>query len=289
MKNFNKVLAAMSTREEDKKIAGYLDFLSPLLGIREVCNFHVFASEYLYEELNEYSPGKGIEFIKTIEKNMAEQMDGIYRHISKKTNEVAVGRPLHELKNKTETWGADLIALGKPEKGHSTLAKKVVRHIGTNVLVVPDGADIKLGHILVPVDLSEHSGKVLRTALDLQEKAGDEVKITCLNIFDVPMLPIYNTFASEARFGEYVRAQNQKAFDKFIDQYAGEDKHRLECVLLEEVIDRPSQYILEYINENDVDFVVMGTHSHSAFDAFLGSNVERVLTENNKTPLLLVK
>ncbi|HHM20557.1 MAG TPA: hypothetical protein ENJ20_00915 [Bacteroidetes bacterium] len=289
MKKINKILAGMSATGLDAGVAAYLNFLASKIPIKEVLNFHVFPSEYLFSALSRQSPVEGPKIIHTIQKAIAENVEKQYKYIPNVGTGVVVGTPLQEFKKTAKTWNPDLIALGKPEKGHGTLAKNILRHIDRNVLIVPEKATRQLSHILVPVDLSEYSGEVLQRAIALKKQLGEDVALTCYHAYNVPLLPAYSVFETEARFHQFMLNEVKEAFDKFINKYAGEERIEVKTVLEEEMVDRPSRYILNYAKKHGADFLLMGAQSHSWAEKFLGSTTERTINHTEAIPVLVMK
>jgi nucleotide-binding universal stress UspA family protein len=289
MKSFKKVLAGMANREVDVSTAAYLNFLTSKVSIEEIRNFHVFVSKYLVDHLNEHAPNQGDELLERIEKTLDEKLRESYTAVPKVTSHIRIGLPLRAIESEAKEWNTDLVALGKLKNTNGTFAKNIIRYVECNLLVIPEAATHSLSHILVPVDLSEHSGKILQTALNIQKLAGNEIKITCLHTFDFPDIAFYTVDRTEDKFEQGIRSRMEDAFDKFIMKYTKNHDTNIDKVLIRETIHRPHKYILEYIEKNDVDFVIIGTKSHSAFDAFLGSTAEKVIAKNDKVPLLIIK
>lgn len=60
---------------------------------------------------------------------------------------------------------------------------------------------------------------------------------------------------------------------------------RIKTAVLEGEAD---EAILEYVNENKMDLLVIGTHSHSSFENVLMGNTAVKIVKHTKTPLLVV-
>lgn len=289
MIRFKKVLAGMAIDEKDKVIVAYLDFLGTKLGIEEVCNFHSFVVNHIYKNLDLHHDGTGDELLELIEKWLDNDVKNCYRNIPEVSSDIAVGRVDKALLQKLASWNSDLIVLGKLEGGNIILALNVIRFLPSNTLLIPETAKHTLSHILVPVDLSAHSAKLIDAALAIQKKNGTEVKITCFHAFDPPYLPYYATLKTEEKFKAGYTARFKLALKNFIQEHAGADATKIEMVVFEETIAIPSRAILEYMKHQEVDFLIMGTHSHSGFDGVLGSTIEKVMAKNDKVPMLIIK
>lgn len=289
MKKFKKVIAGMANRENDNSIAAYLNFLTSKIPILEVLNFHFFTTKYLYDHLNKSDANLGDELLKRIEIRMGQNLEAIYTAIPIVNNHVRLGDAFRTMKSEINDTGADLIALGKLKNTHGTMAKNIMRFVECNILVIPEGASHSLTNILVPVDLSEHSEKILKAAIDLQKSMGNEIKITCLHASNSFDLTHYYLDLIGTEYEDEDATETELEFDEFVKKNINGNIAKIEKVLIKKVINSPSQTILDYIDANEVDLVIMGTKSHTSIDAFLGSTAEKVISKNDKVPILVLK
>ena len=145
--------------------------------------------------------------------------------------------------------------------------------------------------ILIPIDASEHSARAVEMGREFAKSFGSNVVI--LNVLDI-ILPI-----STYELNQYVQAGGsipdiydtaKVEADKLLENAKksfGDMAAKVETVTLE---GDTSNKIIEYINDNDFDMVIMGSHGMSApFKYFLlGSVTSRVL-HHVKTPVLVVR
>ena len=286
----NAVVAVDNT-DADRHVAQYLRFLTRQLPIQNLYNLHVFTRQDFLRDFNRQHESDGEQAVKeALRRQLRERTGQQLAELPNVSYDVAVGSVTREIIDFARDKQADLIVVGKTEVGQGTHAKKLSRHVQVNTLVVPEGATEELNHILVPVDFSEHSGKVLQTAIALAQSCRETPRISCLHVYEMPDLSSYDLSMTPEKFHEYVEKGISERFDEFLDQYAGEDALDIETVLTEEMRPSIARYILEYADENEVDFIVMGNKGHSGLDAiFLGSTAERVIARNHDAALLLVK
>ncbi|MDJ0974235.1 MAG: universal stress protein [Planctomycetota bacterium] len=126
-------------------------------------------------------------------------------------------------------------------------------------------------NILVPIDFSDPSAKILNTAL---RAASDEGKLTLLHV--VEYLPL----VTESTFGVYphrkdleqIKNLSRRKLEAAARQHPD---HAFELLVRE---GKPASAILESVAELGPDLVVMGTHGRSRLDHLLiGSVAERVV------------
>ena len=125
--------------------------------------------------------------------------------------------------------------------------------------------------ILVPIDFSDPSAKILNTAL---RASSDDGKLTLLHV--VEYLPL----VTESFFGVYphrkeveqIKDLSRQKLEAAARQHPD---HTFELVVRE---GKPASAILEAVAEIGPDLVVMGTHGRSRLDHLLiGSVAERVV------------
>ena len=204
--------------------------------------------------------------------------------------EVKKGDRLEGIIKDAEKVYADLLVLGKKEIGHTVFIKNLVRKIKCSTLVVPEKAKHQLKKILVPIDFSTHSIKALHTAIGIAKQLVEPAQVICLNVFEMPSFASFNITKTREQFYRMVAEDRLEAFDAFLDNHAPEEKDRLQKILLQKEMPWVPQYILEYANGNEIDFIVMGAKGHSKVELlFIGSVTEKLLMINNSIPTLVVK
>lgn len=140
--------------------------------------------------------------------------------------------------------------------------------------------------ILVPCDFSEHAVNAFRTALDICAQSRGEVHL--LNVMELPIM--YDSVLMPAlNFEEEtintMREGALKQFDKLRDKYA-KDGQRVKS---EVNFGTVAANIASYIEEKQIDVVVMGSQGASGMkEVFVGSNAEKVV-RTSPVPVLVVK
>jgi nucleotide-binding universal stress UspA family protein len=282
MFSIKKIIVVDSGFTKEKKLADYLDFLATKIIIKKIFYLHILKSTTY--NLSE----KILNILKeTIESERITPFLKTYKNVDNIEGEVVSGKAISELKHCFDKEKANLIVIQNIKNSHH-LIKNVVRHIDCNMLFVPKNARQELKTILIPVDLSEHSNKLLDTAIDMQKQSKDKYKIICYHAYEIPDVPYYNILRTEKQMQLETREIVNETFNKFISKYRQKGLD-IVPVLYQEANSWPSYYILKYIKDHSVDLVIMGAHNHSKFDTWLGSTVEKVITKNNKCPMLIVK
>ncbi|HEY5750727.1 MAG TPA: universal stress protein [Chryseolinea sp.] len=140
--------------------------------------------------------------------------------------------------------------------------------------------------ILVPCDFSKPAINAFRFALDIAFQSGGSVHL--VNVIELPVLhdtvimPVLNF---EQKLLDDLKENGEKSFAKITEKYKSNE------VAVKTVVEFGSVHakIQDYIVEQGIDLVVMGSHGASgAREFFIGSNAERIV-RNSTAPVLVLK
>lgn len=131
---------------------------------------------------------------------------------------------------------------------------------------------MKFDHILVPIDFSERS-RVLNEQVEwLAARFGS--RVTLLHVFEIPA-SWYGACEASYINTECFTALSDSARQRLREYVIHVPEPRVERVLVE---GNPAAEIMNWIDEHDVDLVMMGTHGYGALQGWiLGSVTEKVL------------
>jgi nucleotide-binding universal stress UspA family protein len=156
-------------------------------------------------------------------------------------------------------------------------------------------------HFLVPTDFSEPADAAFAKAVELATFTGAKVTLfhviytekineTLLGLDAMEYLTrVMNTPTEQAPYSptlasERLRQEAEERLSKAIADKGGKAK-----VYLAVAEGRPSTEILDFIQKNDVDLVVMGTHGRGAIGkALLGSVADNVIRQAD-CPVMVVR
>jgi nucleotide-binding universal stress UspA family protein len=124
--------------------------------------------------------------------------------------------------------------------------------------------------ILVPTDGSDGAAKAVEHAIELANWDG-----AALHTAYVVSTRDVGADASEWDVPETLEEAAEAAIDDVIDRAEAADVDTIEATIARGV---PYRAILDYVDEHDIDLVVMGTHGRTGLDRYLlGSVTERVV------------
>lgn len=139
--------------------------------------------------------------------------------------------------------------------------------------------------ILVPCDFSEQAINAFRMAIDLAERSKGEVHL--LHVIEVPVMHdslLMPTLSFEATLLTELNDNAESQFKKLTTEIPSEAP-----VLTKNVFGNASLMILDYITENKIELVVMGTKGASGLrELLIGSNAERIV-RRSPCPVITVR
>jgi nucleotide-binding universal stress UspA family protein len=140
--------------------------------------------------------------------------------------------------------------------------------------------------ILVPCDFSKPAVNAFRLACDLASQSKGTVHL--LNVIEMPMMhdtvlmPVLNF---EQELFKELREKADKEFKKITEKYKTDGVK----VVSKVEIGLPARMILDYIKDNNIDIIVMGSHGATGLrEFFIGSNAEKIV-RNSPIPVLVAK
>jgi nucleotide-binding universal stress UspA family protein len=140
--------------------------------------------------------------------------------------------------------------------------------------------------ILVPCDFSEQAVSAFRFAIDLALQSNGEVHL--LNVVEVPVMHdtvLMPVLSFEEALLQELREKAEKEFKKLKDKYAKEGPK----VKTKVAVGPTFRMILDYIDEQEIELVVMGTKGASGVrELLIGSNAEKVV-RSAPCPVIAVK
>jgi nucleotide-binding universal stress UspA family protein len=126
--------------------------------------------------------------------------------------------------------------------------------------------------ILIPTDGSDHSVRAAEHGAFLARAFDAEVHL--INVFDVQgAAGVFDAGGVDSEFVDRLKAESERTVDEL--EAVVSDAARLQTAT---VRGEPSETILEYAAEHDVDMIAMGTHGRTGVNRYIaGSVAERVI------------
>ncbi|HIJ78644.1 MAG: universal stress protein [Desulfobulbaceae bacterium] len=138
--------------------------------------------------------------------------------------------------------------------------------------------------IMVPVDFSGNSQKILRSAVDFAEKFNAELSVIfVVQSFDdysgffVPHMPI-------AQFEDEMIESAKVKMKSFVAETIAPSVPQSTAILSGDVVDE----INSYAAENSIDLIVMGTHGYKGLEKILFGSVAEKVVKTAPCPVLTI-
>ncbi|MFB6086430.1 MAG: universal stress protein [Halodesulfurarchaeum sp.] len=137
-------------------------------------------------------------------------------------------------------------------------------------------------NVLVPIDGSAQSKRAIEyTAETLEPDA-----VTLLHVID-PVEAGYSAAATMPGYSEeWYENRKEEAASLFEDAEAPLAEYEVETAI---EVGRPSRTIVSYVEDNDVDHVVMGSHGRSGVTRILLGSVAESVVRRSPIPVTIVR
>jgi nucleotide-binding universal stress UspA family protein len=206
--------------------------------------------------------------------------------------EVVQGTPYREIIDYAETHGVDLVVI--PTHGRRGLERfllgstteRVVRRADVPVLTIRPDDDIAITHpyenVLVPTDGSDCANQALAIGVDVAD--AEEAVLHLLSVVAMPSL------GADARPDIQMEMLEDSAHELLDEAEAFTTNAGVE-VASKDAEYGPSIHkaILTYIEKQDIDLVVVGTHGRTGFDRYVLGSVTDYLIRTSPIPVLTVR
>lgn len=214
------------------------------------------------------------------------------------TTELVYGRPVHVIPRFVESNGIDEVVIGSRGRDGTarlllgSVAETVVRRVPVPVTVVRStGEDdesraVPPEHVLVPFDQSVCSRRALEYAFEQFPAA----TVTALFV-TYPKIEAYEQIESGDDLGNVIPGsaaaeQDTDTVFEMAKQIGERHERRIETAT---EAGEPSREILDWINENDIDHVVIGCHGRDGVARWLLGSVAETIVRRAPTSVTTVK
>jgi nucleotide-binding universal stress UspA family protein len=140
--------------------------------------------------------------------------------------------------------------------------------------------------ILVPCDFSDPAVQAFKFAVDIAKESRGEVIL--LNVVELPVMHesvLMPTLSFEEAFIKDMKAHAEKNFAKMKDKWAKEGPKVTSFV----EFGGATPTIRDFVKDNKIDLLVMGTHGASGLkEFFVGSNTEKIVRTAG-VPVIAIK
>jgi len=204
---------------------------------------------------------------------------------------VRTGIPHQEILQYASQQGIDLIAMGTHGRTGieryllGSITEKVVRLSDIPVLTVraePDGTvTYPYADILIPTDGSEQAAAAIDVGVDITSNY--DARLHALSVVEPIAMGV--DFQSADVF-ELLEEAAQSAVDSVEKKASQASLSKVETAVK---YGHPYREIHSYVDANDIDLVVMGTHGRSGLERYLLGSVTEKVVRTSAVPVLTVR
>jgi len=272
----------------DQSVLTYASYVSELLGVQKVYFTHITPKIALDDDfLKEYD----LPNLSNDEKIIEKMKDIVEYNFSYKGAEIDFsvheGNITEEFLHWINIKEIDLIFVGRKKTmgGSGLIPSRIARHSNASILFVPENANNTIENIVVPIDYSEYSRNALDFAINLNSKNNNKSKITCENVYHVP-LGFYKTGKSYEEFAQIMLKNTEKDYLQFVKEQ--KDLFSVHYSLDDDT--SPADKIYEFADSSKADLIIMGGKGRTFTSSVLiGSVAEKLIGYDADIPLLILK
>ena len=281
MRLLEKVLVAVDFSTTSKSLEKNARFVSKFF------NSKIFLVHVLPESVKE------LKSFNLIENSAREELDKISTTFEKEGLDVqdkiiTYGEQCDRIVRLGERIGVNAIIIGYGEKkdGDYLLgsnACKIIKKSDKPIWVFRDEEVGSVTKIICPVDFTEASKRVLNNAIVIAHKFNAELDVLHVGVLD------YSGFSSISfpyeGMLEYTLREASVLLDRFLEDFKFTNLVWRKNV----AAGKPSKEILNFINKNNSNLLIIGSHGRSGINKLLMGSVASRVIRNSPIPFITMK
>ncbi|WP_248910226.1 universal stress protein [Halocatena marina] len=217
------------------------------------------------------------------------------------STELTEGKPTVQISEYADEQDSDLIVLGR--QGLTGLGRRllggvteqVLSRSDVPVLVVPDidhkgKTEIDYSRVLITTDGSKNAEVAIPHGIEITRRYDSNVHV--LNVVDLQAAGgVFNAGGLEKEFIERLDARGQEAVDSVADKIEESDSDLTVKTAVKQMasFERTAAGVCEYVEENKIDFIIMGSHGRSNLERQLLGSVASTVLRTVDVPVLVIK
>lgn len=288
---FNRLMIGVDFSEMDETLLNYANFLTRVLNVTDVYLMHI---EPKLEISPELAKKYGFEIDDTGIERYVDKMKALAeKHMLGCTAELHYSVHEGKVQEKLTHWiqekSIDLILVGRKinQQTSRIIPRRLIERTNASIIFITQSTTTKIDNIHVAVDYSKYSKNALLAAIDVADDIPNEVKITCENVYSVP-LGYYKTGKTFEEFSKIMKSNAENDYKEFIDEV--KPKMSVTAHFDLDTNDNPADEISKFAIEDKADLIVIGAKGRTFGSSILmGSVTEKLVSLNIDIPLMVVK
>ncbi len=292
METTEKVLVCLDFSQADTTLIAYADFLTDLMPIKEITFFHVEKEMDLPDELQRILAAEEQSFDDFL---LAKMKESVTKILAEKKNDYQVhyvlkkGAPMEQVVKYAHVEDTDLVLIGRKNKseGSGILLTRLARKIHCSFIIVPEETELFLDDILVCADFSEWSKRALECAVEISSH-DERTAVYCQHIYEVP----HGYHKIGKSFTEFAKIMKKHALRRYQEFIKNIDKKGVTVapIITLHKHGNDTSIIKDTASSVGANLVILGSKGKTFTSSiFLGSFAEKLVREDFKMPLMIVK
>ncbi len=285
-------MAALDFSEQDNEIIKYAIFLAQRQPCHKIYFIHIDDSRGIPDEVRDEIYGMPESDIETHLINQIKKEVAPYHTDNQGYNIeylLEKGSPLDRLIHASAREKVDWVMVGKKSEcaGSGNMLARFTRRSKCSVLIVPYDSQLLLHNLLVCIDFSKNSEFALNAAIHFAEGI-DSASIYCHHVYRVPTG--YHKTGKKFEEAAHIMKKNSKIkFKEFMSQVDTKGIEVTPIFSLDET-GESAKLTKETAESIHADMVFVGSKGRTfAASIFLGSFSEKLIHQNSKIPLAIIK
>ncbi|PZX48666.1 universal stress protein [Algoriphagus chordae] len=286
MKPLKNIGIFLDLSETDEFLLSYFKKLDDVFEFDSLTLVHFVALESDSADLTSLTQQLPKPLEEVIEDEVLELVEKVFG--KKKSSihiKIEMGGKLDSLIKWLDSQPFNMLVLGKKakEEGTGVFSSKVIRLTNSDCLFVPEGAKTEFESIVLALDFSDYTEKVILRGMNLSKKLSS--KLMPLHILKAGY-QYFPYFKNQEKYQNSLRVKAENTFKK-IQKKTGLSE-ALICV--EDSGNHISRSIHEYAAKQQANLIIIGNKGNAdADDLLIGSVAERLTYAERKVPILIVK
>jgi nucleotide-binding universal stress UspA family protein len=283
---FKQILVALDLTEMDDFLLRYVLFLVKKFRTERIYFVHNIKRHDLPEAIDDLLIEIGKPLEQLITEELKEKVESVFSE-SNVAQSILVKHSdstAHTLTEIAKELTVDTIILGKKNafKGTGLQVDKILQLTNQSVLLVPDYGFDNITNLVVPIDFSKHSKKLLNIAQDIANTA--VANLETVHVYELPRW--FFPYVPEEKANVSLLKDAEKSYQKLV---ATTDLKDVKCMFFSGKDKGVAKTIKAYAVKQKADFVILGSKGKNQLTGFqLGSVAVKVSQLDWHVPVLFV-
>jgi len=286
MIELRKIALFVDLSEMDAMMLDYVKRLDDLFDFQELYLVHFIQMEGVSKEILDLLPALGKPLTALIEEEVRESATEFFGR--KNENIKVYIQPENDLEAliewlEKEMFDLAILGLKAKHNGSGIFSRKIVRLNNCTTLFLPESAEPKFEKIVVPLDFSPYSEKLIRLSQRITNK------VQC-KVYPVHALKVGIQYFPFIQNTNEIRKNLEKEAKASFKKLQGKYPFLNELVILGNQEEKISVQIYRFIEEIKADLIIIGQRGRTGdSELLIGSVAEKLISNDKDYPILVVK